>query len=275
MKLKAQLTPLLLTVATAFGLCVVLYLFLTFLNLFPIKQHIQLALRPVDILVGMTIYLKTSIDFAILIGNLMRTNPGWKKRIAIEIGTALGNALGTLLVLTIWFFFKEVPILMVIMIFIAALVLLKMAEEGFAEFLHQPRFREITKLVTLINKSLYKFNRVFAPFISKVLPQMGITKTQSLPFCQLLILSFTVPFIFGLDDFAGYIPLFNIINVFSFCVGVFLAHMALNIALFASPKKTTAIVNHPAIILIGSCAFVGIAVWGMFEAVEIIIHMFL
>ena len=49
---------------------------------------------------------------------------------------------------------------------------------------------------------------------------------------KLLLFSFSVPFILGLDDFAGYVPLFNIINVFGFSLGVIGAHMLLNIALF-------------------------------------------
>ena len=34
-----------------------------------------------DILIGLTIYLKTSIDFAVYIGRLMAKYPGWKNRV--------------------------------------------------------------------------------------------------------------------------------------------------------------------------------------------------
>lgn len=271
---KSQFIPLMLTFTTAVALCGVLYLFLTFLNILPLKQHIHLEFRPVDILVGMTIYLKTSIDFALFIGNTMRTNPGWKKRIAIEAGTALGNAVGTFVVLTIWFFFKEAPLLMLIMIFLAALVLLRMAEQGFSEFLRKRQFKSAKKLVTVMTRVLHVINQIPAPVMSRILPSKGMTKTKSLPFLSLLLVSFTVPFLLGLDDFAGYIPLFTIVNVFNFCIGVFLAHMLLNTALFASPDRTTKLVSHPLIILFGSTAFLGIGIWGFWEAIRILMEVF-
>jgi cadmium resistance protein CadD (predicted permease) len=77
-------------------------------------------LRWGDVLVGITIYLKTSIDFAIFIGRLMQKYQGWKNRIMIEIGTALGNITGTLVILVLWDIFREVKFLMAIMIVIAA-----------------------------------------------------------------------------------------------------------------------------------------------------------
>jgi len=51
-------------------------------------------------------------------------------------------------------------------------------------------------------------------------------------FLPLCVFSFTVPFILGLDDFAGYVPLFDLINVFGFAIGVFSGHMFLNIMLY-------------------------------------------
>src|SRR5258706_14315159 len=108
MKHIQQLFPIILTIITFVILSLVLFLFIHFLNLFPVTDKIHPELRIADILVGLTIYLKTSVDFAIFIGNLMSKNLGIKNRIAIEIGTATGNALGTLFILLIWTFFKEV-----------------------------------------------------------------------------------------------------------------------------------------------------------------------
>jgi hypothetical protein len=82
----------------------------------------------------------------------------------------------------------------------------------------------------------------------------------------LLAMSFTVPFILGLDDFAGYVPLFSIVNVFGFSIGAMLAHMVLNISLYISPNRTIAAVKNPVLSLLGSIAFVGLAVWGFIEA---------
>src|SRR3989344_9571137 len=124
-----QILPLAATVITAVALIFLIYLEIITLNKFTptdILTRVQLS----DVLVGLTIYLKTSVDFAIFIGNLMAAYPGWRNRISIEIGTAFGNALGTIIILAIWDFFKEVKVLLAIMILIAALVLLKLAEES-------------------------------------------------------------------------------------------------------------------------------------------------
>lgn len=269
-KFKTQFIPLFLTVITFIVLSILLYFFLSILNIFPLKQKIQLVLRPFDIIVGMTIYLKTSIDFALFMGNLMHTNPGWKKRIAIEIGTALGNFMGTLLVLGIWFFFKEAPLLMVIMITLAAFVLFKMAEEGFEKVMHKSdTANNLLHFPVLI---LQKINLLSKPLFNKILPKTGITATK-LTLWKLLFFSLSVPFILGLDDFAGYIPLFSVINVLSFVLGVFLAHMILNIGLFASPNLTIKITKHPLVIIIGSIAFVGIGLWGLIEAGAIFLNL--
>lgn len=270
MKLYHQLVPLLLTVLTFLLLSLLLLGFIHLLNLLPITDKILPVLRIVDIGVGLTIYLKTSIDFAIFMGNLMHHNPGTKNRIAIEIGTALGNFVGTLLVLIIWTFFKEVQLLMVLMIFIASLVLFQMAEEGLTEYSITNDQHSIIR--TLLN-ILRSFNNLFRPVLSFIIPHSSVDGAAKKTFLALLGFAFTVPLILGLDDFAGYIPLFNIVNVFGFAVGVFLGHMLLNIALFANPQTTTKIVRLPIILLLGSIAFVGIALWGWVEIGKIVLQI--
>jgi hypothetical protein len=86
----------------------------------------------------------------------------------------------------------------------------------------------------------------------------------------LFIASFTIPFILGLDDFAGYVPLFSIVNVFGFSIGVFLGHMILNMALFIAPAKTIKAVKNPIISLAGSVVFVGLGLWGLFEVAKLL-----
>lgn len=268
--LKEQGIPLILTLVTFLVLCGLLYLFILLLNLFPSHDKILFEIRKRDVLVGLTIYLKTSIDFAIFIGNLMRSNPGWKKRIAIEVGTALGNAAGTLVVLIVWSFFREVPILMAIMIFIASLVLLRMAEESIGEFLNERKAHPITKPLDFLQRQLQFVNRIFKPIMGKLIPNTTLSGMKALSFANLAVFSFTIPFILGLDDFAGYIPLFSIVNVFGFAVGVFLGHMVLNIGLFLSPDRTVSVVKNPIVLVIGGLAFVGIAAWGIYEVVHLI-----
>lgn len=266
-KFTEQFIPIILTVITFLGLTGILFLFIHLLNLFPIQDKIIPRLFFADILVGLTIYLKTSVDFAMFIGNLMSKNPGMKSRIAIEIGTAAGNAAGTFFVLLIWTFFKEVPFLMIIMIFLASLVLLQMAENGLEEM------NSRNGAVIFLQNALKIINKPFAPLLHLLLPQANTSSKKQSLFVGLLFFSFTIPLILGLDDFAGYIPLFNIINVFGFATGVFLGHMLLNIALFASPTITIALVRKPFIAFLGALAFIGIALWGFVEIFQLVAHL--
>ena len=130
-QIREQIIPLSLTLVVLLCLSALLWLTIKTLNLLPAAGDISPVLHFSDVLVGAVIYLKTSVDFAIFTGNLMHTNPGWKKRIAIELGTAIGNGFGTFLILIIWTVFKAIPPLMIIMIFIASVVLLRMAQESF------------------------------------------------------------------------------------------------------------------------------------------------
>lgn len=270
-----QFVPLILTVFTFLVLSTVLYGFLLFLNSFLLQDQIILDFRKRDVLIGIAVYLKTAVDFAIFIGNLMRTNPGWKKRVAIEIGTAVGNAFGTFLVLTVWIFFKQVPILMAIMIFVASVILFRMAQESFEEFLKQKKsFIKMRMPAYLLQSQLNLVNRLFRPLIGFFVPNLNLTRAKKLSFANLIVFSFTIPFILGLDDFAGYISLFSVINVFGFALGVLVGHMLLNIGLFTFPKKTVQVVTHPFVLIAGGFAFIGLGLWGFIETVKVLLSMF-
>ena len=271
-----QFIPLLLTVITFLVLATSLYGILLILNSVFLQDQVILDFRKRDVLIGISVYLKTAIDFAIFIGNLMRTNPGWKKRIAIEIGTAVGNALGTFLILAIWIFFKQVPILMAAMIFIASVILFRMAEESLEEFLKQKNsFIKIRRPAYLLQSQLNFINEKFRPILRFFVPHLNLTRSKKLSFLNLIVFSFTIPFILGLDDFAGYISLFSVINVFGFSIGVLLGHMLLNIGLFTFPKKTVEIVTHPLVLVIGGLAFILLGAWGFIETAKVLFSIFL
>jgi 4-hydroxybenzoate polyprenyltransferase len=122
----------------------------------------------------------------------MYKNPGLKGRVGIEIGTALGNALGTMIILLIWTFFKEVAWLLALMITLAALVLFKMAEDSLDHAdIGTPRI----KFVHFFHRGLVKFNSVVEPFLSKIIPSHSIKPRASKSFMGLLLASFSVPFI--------------------------------------------------------------------------------
>ncbi|NCN45782.1 MAG: hypothetical protein COU63_02085 [Candidatus Pacebacteria bacterium CG10_big_fil_rev_8_21_14_0_10_36_11] len=269
-----QIIPLILTVVVFFVMVGLLFLEVFGLNRFVIaREQILIHLSWTDIAVGMTIYLKTSIDFAIFIGRLMSKFPGWKNRIMIEIGTAFGNALGTFAILLLWDLFREVRFLMAAMILIASLVLLRLAEEGLDHVKDaEGNYRfALFGFVRLFEKYLSNFNRALAPVLNKIVPRLSIADNDlKTGFKALFFLSFSVPFILGLDDFAGYIPLFNVVNVFGFSIGVFLGHMLLNIFLFLSPKRTIAAVKQPVISFLGSLAFVVLAIIGLIETAKLV-----
>lgn len=268
-----QIVPLVLTAVVCGVGILILHGVILLLNLTVVARELIVPqLRVSDILIGITIYLKTSIDFAIFIGRLMHTYPGWKNRIMIEIGTAMGNIAGTLGILVIWDIFREVRILMAIMIVLAGLVLLRMAEEGFEHVKDEEGKYKISfgGWEHWIERGLHAVNRAVAPFLNRLIPEFGVNDNGRNGYKALFVLSFSIPFILGLDDFAGYIPLFNVVNVYGFATGVFVGHMILNIALFLSPRTTIRAVKHPLISFAGSIAFIGLAVWGFIEAAKLI-----
>ncbi len=269
--LKEQILPIVLTFVVCAVLVFVLLLTILGLNHFT-ATDIVIRLRWVDILVGMTVYLKTSIDFAVYIGRLMDRFPGWIGRVAIEIGTALGNALGTIIVLIIWSFFKEVHWLLAIMILVAALVLFRLAEDSLEHVKPESGKTDtfFLKIVHWIEKGLKLVNGLFEPVLRFVIPKREINSEGGKSFWSLFGLAFGIPFILGLDDFAGYVPLFNIVNVFGFGTGVLLGHMILNIFLYLSPTRTIKIVKNSVVSFIGSIAFILLGIWGLTEAFHLL-----
>ncbi len=267
-------------------LCVLYIVEIKILNALPFTtEKIIETIKPFDVFIGLTIYLKTSIDFALLIGTLMSKYKGVKNRFAIEIGTALGNALGTFTILGVWVFFKEVKWLLAIMVIFASLVLFEMAKTSI-EHLEETDHDHTDKVevkswqkqcANLINSFLNPILRVIGPVVSRVLPNLKFNeddKTQTKSFWGLVLTSFTIPFILGLDDFAGYVPLFNTVNVFGFGVGVFLGHCILNLFLFLNPSVTIKVIKNPVIALLGSLAFIILACYGLYEGTHLLVGVF-
>ena len=272
-KTLEQLFPVLFAgiVFAAIGLAY--YFWIITLNLFP-GEKILLALNWTDVVIGLTIYLKTAVDFALIIGIFMKNYPGLKNRLAIETGTAIGNALGTAIILVVWYFFKEIVWLLAIMVIFASLVLLKLAQTSI-EHIFEDQEKEhispaVVKSANFLNFFLNPINKFLSPVLSKVVPEMKFDAGKKLTFWGLVVASFTIPFILGLDDFAGYVPLFNVVNVFGFGLGVFLGHCILNIFLFINPNKTIEIVKNPIIGVLGSLVFIGLSIWGLYEATHLL-----
>jgi len=271
---RNQFVPIVLTTIIFFLLAGVLYWEILLLNKITTKD-IVLKLAIGDILVGLIIYLKTSVDFAIFMGNLMAKYPGWKSRIAIETGTAIGNAVGTIAILALWNIFRNITWILAVMIIIASLVLFKLAQESLDQAKKDDRRfpRWFVVFVNKFDKLLNSVNAISGKFLKYFLPNLTMKPRANLTFWGLLTASITVPFILGLDNFAGYIPVFTIVNVFGFIVGVFAGHMLLNMALFISPKKTIVAVKNPIISVGGGVVFVGLAVWGFYEGLSLFFHL--
>ncbi len=272
-----QVIPLGLTVVVFLAMWGLLHLQVLGLNAIGGAEQIHIRILWPDVLVGLTIYLKTSIDFAIFIGHLMRTHPGWKNRIAIECGTAFGNALGTFVILAIWNFFRNVDWLLALMVVLASLVLLKMAEDGLDHAQDEDKRYPawFQKMVTLTGRGLHMVNAIFRPVLGTIMPHVSLNTTKKYGWVGLMFFSASIPFILGLDDFAGYVPLFSIVHVYGFAVGVFAGHLILNICLFLSPDTTIKIVKQPIISFLGSLAFIGLAIWGLVEVWHIVEHAYL
>jgi hypothetical protein len=270
--LKEQLFPIALSGVVCMVLIGVLLFEIEVLNSHTQGALIFPKLRIVDFFIGLTVYLKTSVDFAIFIGNLMHSNEGWKSRVSIEIGTALGNALGTMAIILFWAVFKDVEWVLALMIIFAALVLFKLAEEGLEHAKETDRtypsfFRFFVRTLELV---LDRTNKVIAPVLKYTVPNISMRPSPRSGFWKLLRYSFFVPFVLGLDDFAGYIPLFSVTNVFGFSVGVFVAHALLTMLLYISPRRTVSFVKNPIISVLGSVAFLLLAVYGIMEAIHIV-----
>ena len=130
----SQVVPIILTVVVLSGFLALLHSAILLFNLFPSSEKIFMEIRWFDVIIGSTIYLKTSIDFAIFIGRMMAANPGWRNRVAIEIGTAAGNAIGTIAIIGLWVMLRHIDILLAIMVFIASLVLFELAHGSLEHF---------------------------------------------------------------------------------------------------------------------------------------------
>lgn len=149
---------------------------------------IALHLRWGDILIGMTVYIKTAIDFAIFIGRLMDKNPGVKGRVGIEIGTAAGNAVGTMAILLIWTFFKEVNWLLVAMVFLAGLVLIRLAQDSLDHALEKkadyPNWFRMT--IDGLDNILRRIDKITGPVLDRVVPSHKLKVTTQKTFYHYL-----------------------------------------------------------------------------------------
>ncbi len=270
----AQCIPLTLTLVVMAGLIGLLHASLFFANILPAAQPIRLDLRWYDVVVGATIYLKTSIDFAIFMGRMMAANPGWRSRVAIEIGTAVGNAVGTIAIIILWVLLKDISILLALMVFMASLVLFELAHASLEHF-EMWQSGSLPQRIGFFGMHgiLDPVKKLIDPILLRIMPDLSakMKGKAGLTWMGLIGFAVTVPFILGLDDFAGYVPLFSVVNVYGFAIGVIAAHTLLNIALFLSPTRPINAVKNEVVSFLGALAFIGLGVYGIIETMRILI----
>ena len=259
----------------------------------PETNNLRHIFRIGDFALGTTIYLKTAIDFAILMTLYMKVYPGWRNSLTIESGTTIGNTLGTILVIIIWGLLQQFKFVLNLMVFYSAIILIKLAYETLEhvedfsidisskypllDFIYDIVFWPLDALIKL---SIYLIKVVWeiieaTPF-DKLIPDLNISSKdvegKKLTYSALFLMTLGVPFALGLDDFAGYIGLLTVVNVLSFAIGVYFGHFILNTFLFLNPKKTMKVIGHPLISWVGSMALMFIAYLGLKEVTETIIE---
>lgn len=214
------------------------------------------------VLLGMTIYLKTAVDYAIFVSRLMTNNQGLKSRIAMNAGTSLGAFVGVTAVFILWVYFNQIPILMFIMLIIAGCVLFELgegSEEHYSEL--SEKFKKPVRIFFNVLSPIYKRVIFFLPDFS--------TNNKKRPFWSLFLYSAIIPFILGVDDLAGYMSLLRPSNVFSFLAGIYIADSIIDAFLFMKPEITINIIKNKWISFVGAIFFIILGLLSIYHAITL------
>ncbi len=271
----SQTIPLLIAFLSTIVFLLILVANTHLLNtLFP-HEPIQFIFHPWDLALGLYLYLKTSVDFAVFIAAMMVANPGWKKRVAVEWGTSFGNFAGTIAIIWVWTIFRSIgPVFEGIIVIIASFVLLELAAGSLsrlksAQWDTQHGFK---KAFFSLSQLALKIRRLTAPFLGwmpDVEGAMAGRKVATLG--ALLLFAVSVPFILGSDDFAGYISVFSVVNVLSFATGVILGHGLLLAAMFAIPSAVETIMDNPWFSALAVTTFLAIFTLGTYDGSRLLL----
>lgn len=259
-----QLIPISVSLGCFVVFVLLTYFLLNIINGFGIiQQKFILSISFTDILLGMVIYLKTAVDYAIFVGLMMDKNAGTVKRIAMNAGTSIGAFIGVSLVVILWAFFKEISWLMAILLVLAGAVLFSLGDSS------QEHFKAIP---AKLKKPLEVFFNIVRPVISLLTFFMpnGEFKPRKMAGWSLFIFSGVLPFLLGADDLAGYMALIRTHNIFGLLIGIYLADAFIDIALFSNRKFTVRMVKNRWISYFGALFFVFLGVISFKHAFELI-----
>lgn len=211
-------------------------------NLISGKNPISFKIIVSDILFGIFIYLKTSLDFVIYAGSFIKVNKKIKNLGAFITGTSIGNSAGVFLIIFIWAIVRNFKWFLFFAILVSSVTLFFLGSKNINEFWEN-------------------YKKEAKPGKANEEEKLG-----NKSFKQVFISSLKLPFILGIDDFAGYIPLFNILNITSFSIGVLLGHFFLTSFILINEKPMRKVVSFKFFDLFGGLIFIAIATWGIVEA---------
>ena len=261
--MNKQVLPVFLSL-TIFSICGVLTFgllhILNSLDIVTIK--IPLAFIWTQFFLGIFIYLKTSVDYALFVGGLMEKNPGIPNRIAMNVGTQVGCFLGVTAIVILWVFFKEIHWLMAILLIVAGNILIGLGDGSQEHFETLPTvFRKPLEVFFKLARPIVKLFTFFMPH-SEMKPISMSTKA-------LFFVSGIIPFALGADDLAGYMVLMAPINIFSLLLGIYFGDAIIDIALFSNPKITVRIVKNKWVSYFGALFFIGLGILSIIHAFEL------
>jgi hypothetical protein len=171
----------------------------------------------------------------------------------MNIFTCVGCFVGVSLVLFLWGFAKESPLLILPILLFAGSVMIKLAHESTEYFESAKSFPVLIRNFTT---SLLRMLNYPAKLLTFWIPDISTPSVKPMSSFDLAKWSFFLPFIIGLDDLIGYMGAMTIYNVFGLLIGIYLADIIIDILIFVSPKFTKKLVQSPILSLIAAYAFI-------------------
>ncbi len=259
--MKKQLIPIVLSFTLFAIFSVSTYGILFGLNLF-VSEPLKISIVITQFLLGIFIYLKTSVDYALFVGGLMEKNPGIKNRIAMNVGTQIGCFIGVTAIVVLWTFFREIHWLMAILLIVAGMILIGLGDGS------QEHFESLPGWVKRPLEVFFNLTRPIVSLFTFFMPDSEMSP-KAMSWGRLFFISGIIPFALGADDLAGYMVLLTATNVFSLLLGIYFGDAIIDIALFAKPEWTVAVVKNRWVSYLGAVFFVFLAVMSFIHAVSL------
>jgi hypothetical protein len=269
-KLIAQLIPIITCLILLAVFIALSWYFITAIINPNSVEPIHLRFYVVDVVVGFFLYFVTAIDYALIVGRMQTSNPGSKSRMIMNIFTCIGCFIGVSIVLFLWSFARNIPLLIIPVLIFAGSVMIKLAYEGIEYFEHAKIIPTFLRTITV---NLLRFLYYPTRFLTFWIPDLGSPKVIKMNGLELAKWSLFLPFIIGLDDLLGYMGAMTIYNVFGLLIGIYVADIFIDILIFVSPKFTTKLVESPLLSIVAAFAFIYLG-WKSFSEAGIMAHEF-